>query len=400
MIPPTSRRIVPLRESPTRRIDRIKEKLQREGRDIILLSTGQPSIPPPRWVRELVREALVEDSMRFYRYSPSRGIYDLRRALAEDIALFGGPELDEDQIVITSGGQAAMFSTLASIIDEDSEVLVFDPMYFGYWPLLEYFGAKLKIVNLSIDDGYQPNLDKVLEVVARGKTRAIIIVTPDNPTGRVLDRGIARGLAEVANDIDAWIVVDEAYRTLIYEGEHSWFYEYAPENSIVIGTFSKDPGIPGWRLGYVYGPRGVIDKISIVSEEITYCPPIAAQYLVYWYLARRKDRLEHLEKTKQVYREKRDLAMKFIDKYLPRARYVKPRGSMFILVDLSDYLREKGVESDVFAEKLLEKKGVATVPGKYFGRTVPFSLRISFVAESVERMEKGIRHIGEFLEEL
>ncbi len=400
MAPIASSRIAPLRESPTRRIDRIKEKLQREGRDIILLSTGQPSIPPPRWVREDVRKALEKESMELYRYSPSRGIYDLRRALVDDIKLFRGPELDEDQIVITSGGQAAMFSTLASIIDEGSEVLVFDPMYFGYWPLLEYFGAKLKIVDLSIDEGYQPNLDKVLEVVMRGKTRAIIIVTPDNPTGRVLDRSIARGLAEIASDIDAWVVVDEAYRTLIYEGEHSWFYKYAPDNSIVVGTFSKDPGIPGWRLGYVYGPKTIIDKISIVSEEITYCPPIVAQYLVYWYLTRQEDRLRHLEETKKVYKEKRDLSMMFINKYLPRARYTKPSGSMFILVDLSDYLRELGVESDVFAEKLLEEKGVATVPGKYFGRTVPFSVRISFVAETVERMERGIKYIRDFLEEL
>ncbi|MET1102149.1 MAG: pyridoxal phosphate-dependent aminotransferase [Pyrodictiaceae archaeon] len=396
VLPRLNPRLSLLRESPTRRIDAIRERLSREGRDVILLSTGQPSIPPPRCIRDFLRRELAEESMKLYAYTMSSGITSLREAIAEDIAELGGPKLEADQVIVTAGGQEAMFTVLAAILEEGDEVIVFEPMYFGYWPLISYFGAKPIVIKTSVEDGYQPPIEEFKEAIKPGRTKAVIIVTPDNPTGRILDKKVAKAIAEIASDAGAWIVVDEAYKTLIYEGEHAWLYSYAPENTLAINTFSKDPGIPGWRLGYIYGPIDAVKRIRLLSEEIVYCPPSIAQYMVEAYLRNRECKRKHRRFFLENYRKKRNALLDALREYLPEAIYLPPQGSMFTLVDLSRYM-SKREDSVWLAEELLERKNVAVVPGRFFGDSVARSIRISFVTESPERIREGVKRIAELL---
>mgnify|MGYP001770631850 FL=1 len=386
-----SPRIGALRESPTRKIDELRERLRREKRDVILLSTGQPSIPPPREVREAMAELLKVDSMELYGYTPSQGIYETREAISEDLKKLGGLEVPPEQIVLTAGGQAAMFSTLAVLVEPGDEVVVMDPTYFGYRPLLEYFGAVVRTVGTRLEGGFQPDVDALKSVVSR-KTKAMIIVSPDNPTGRVLREDVARAIADLARDFDFWIVTDEAYKTLIYEGNHVYFYKLAPERTISINTFSKDPAIPGWRLGYVYGPAEVMPKIKLVNEEMVYCPPSFAQRLVALYL-RSEARMRYIREVVEIYRQKRDVAVSALRKYIPEAKFAVPAGSMFVFVDLSRYIND----GESFARDLLEKHGVAVVPGSYFSEYYKAAVRISFVTETPQRIDEGIRRIGEAL---
>ena len=386
-----SPRIGTLRESPTRKIDELRERLRREKRDVILLSTGQPSIPPPREVREAMAELLKVDSMELYGYTPSQGIYETREAISEDLKKLGGLEVPPEQIVLTAGGQAAMFSTLAVLVEPGDEVVVMDPTYFGYRPLLEYFGAVVRTVGTRLEGGFQPDVDALKSVVSR-KTKAMIIVSPDNPTGRVLREDVARAIADLARDFDFWIVTDEAYKTLIYEGNHVYFYKLAPERTISINTFSKDPAIPGWRLGYVYGPAEVMPKIKLVNEEMVYCPPSFAQRLVALYL-RSEARMRYIREVVEIYRQKRDVAVSALRKYIPEAKFAVPAGSMFVFVDLSRYIND----GESFARDLLEKHGVAVVPGSYFSEYYKAAVRISFVTETPQRIDEGIRRIGEAL---
>lgn len=132
-----SQSIAFLRESPTRRIDAIRERLKREKRDIINLSAGQPGIPPPIEIRSLLAKQLVEDnSMELYGYTPSQGIIELREAVSEDLKRLGGIDVDPDNIVIITGGQEGMFATFMTILNPGDEVILLDPTYFGYKPLL------------------------------------------------------------------------------------------------------------------------------------------------------------------------------------------------------------------------------------------------------------------------
>ncbi len=396
-MPMDSGRASMLKESPTRRVDALRERLAREGRDIILLSTGQPGIPPPRWLREAAAGILMKESMEAYAYTPSRGYASLRELIALDLRELGGPEVSPDQIVVTAGGQDAMYSTLATTVPEGSEVILLDPTYFGYEPLVEHFGGRVKWVPVRLEDGYQPSPDAVLEAVEKGKTSAIVIVSPDNPTGRILSRETAKAIVEIAEDYDLWVIADEAYKTLIYEGEHVWLYELSPERVISVNTFSKDPGIPGWRLGYVYGPKWIIGKIHLIHESLVYCPPNIAQRMIAEYLSRRRERMEFLEWIRGQYVERRDALIDEVSRSLPEARLAKPQGGMFAFLDLSPYLSKLGVDSERFAELLVVYEGVATVPGVYFGKSYPYALRISFSTETPERIREGVRRIASLL---
>ncbi|WP_048062898.1 pyridoxal phosphate-dependent aminotransferase [Caldivirga maquilingensis] len=384
-----SDRISALRESPTRRIDAIRERLRRENRDIIVLSAGQPSIPPPPEIRAIMAEELAKESMDLYAYTPSQGIVELREAVSEDLKRLGSLDVKPDDIVIVAGGQEAMFATLMTILNPGDEVILMDPTYFGYKPLIEYFGARIKRLRLSMDDGFRINVEALKELIS-SRTKAIILVSPDNPTGSIISEDVAKALVDLARDKDFWIISDEAYRTLIYEGSHVYLYKYAPEYVISLNTFSKDPGIPGWRLGFVYGPREITSRIKLAAEEMTYCPPSFAQRFVATYL-RSEVRLKHIKYVVEQYRAKRDTAVEAIRRNLPEARFVVPKGSMFIFVDLSKYIDD----SDKFAEFAMEKYSVALVPGSYFSEQYKAAVRVSFVWERTDRLVEGIRRLAE-----
>ena len=386
-----SERLAYLRESPTRKIDALRERLKREGRDVIVLSAGQPSIPPPIEVRRKMAELLQEESMELYGYTPSQGIYELREAVSEDLKRLGGLDVPPDQITITAGGQAAMFSTLAAILQPGDEVVLMDPTYFGYKPLIEYFGGKIVRHRTYLEEGFQPDIERLKEQITP-RTKAIVLVTPDNPTGRLLSPEAAKALADLAVDHDFWLVIDEAYKTMIYEGEHVYLYKLAPDHVISINTFSKDPAIPGWRLGYVYGPKDVVDKIKLINEEMVYCPPSFAQKMVAIYL-KSEVRFKYVKEFVAAYKARRDIAVDALRRYVPEGAFRIPQGSMFIFVDLSKYI----ADGEAFAQRLLEEYSVALVPGTYFSEVYRAAIRISFVAEKPERLVEGIKRIGEAL---
>jgi aspartate aminotransferase len=387
--------------SPTRRIDALRERLAREGRDVILLSTGQPGFLPPRRLREILASMLMDDGdLKLYSYTPTPGFYEAREAVAEDLRDLGGPKVSPEQVVLTAGGQEAMFAALSSIIEPGDRVVLFDPTYFGYKPLVEYLGGSVVWVRAPVDTGYQPDEEELKAAVEDRRVKAIIVVTPDNPTGRLLSRESARLIADLAVDRGIWVVADEAYKTLVYEGEHVWLYEMAPDNTISINTFSKDPGFPGWRLGYVYGPEWIVSKIRLVSEEVVYCPPSFAQRAVTVYLRDRRLRREHIEAARRFMVERRDAMVEALREHIPGARFVKPGGSMFVMADLEEYLAPAGVDSEALASRLLEEEGVAVIPGKFFGPGSGLRVRLSFATETPERIREGVRRMASLLERL
>ncbi|MEM1639980.1 MAG: aminotransferase class I/II-fold pyridoxal phosphate-dependent enzyme [Acidilobaceae archaeon] len=392
-------RIDEIEEAPTVSLLRIVEELKKRGADVISLLAGEPGVPPPLEVREELAEALKVESMDIYSYTSSEGIAELREAIAYDLKELGGIDVKPSQIVVTAGGQGAMFSSIASIAKEGEEVILMDPTYFGYKGLLKFFGLKVKHVRALHEKGFQPDVEAIKETVVPGRTKALILVSPDNPTGRVLDKSVAKALAELAQDYKFWILYDEPYKTLVYEGEHVYLYELAPENVLALNAFSKDPGIPGWRLGYVYGPEWIMKKVALASEISVYNPPSFAQLLVLAYLKNRELRRRHIERVKRLYVARRDAMVEEMEK-LKGVRFVKPRGAMFLFVDFSIYLEKTKMTSRGLAEKLLLEKHVATVPGSFFGESTEGYLRLTFTTETPDRIREGVRRIKMLLEEL
>lgn len=387
-----------IEEAPTVSLLRIAEELRRSGADPIMLLAGEPGVPPPLEVREMLCEALRVESMSLYSYTPSEGVAELREAIAYDLKELGGIDVKPSQIVITAGGQGAMFSSLAAIAREGDEVILVDPTYFGYNGLIKFFKLRARRIIAPAERGFQPDPEALKEAISPGRTKAVILVSPDNPTGRLLDRSVARAIAEIAQDYGLWILYDEPYKTLVYEGEHVYLYELAPENVLALNAFSKDPGIPGWRLGYVYGPEWLMKRVAIASEVSVYNPPSIAQELALRYLRNRELRRRHIERVRSIYVERRDVMLREASK-LREARFIKPGGAMFLFVDLSAYLERAGMTSEQLAEKLLVEKHVATVPGSFFGESTRRYLRLTFTTETPERIKEGVARLRELLEE-
>ncbi|GBF08623.1 aspartate aminotransferase [Aeropyrum pernix] len=386
--------------SPTRKIDAVRERLAREGRDVILLSTGQPGFLPPRFLRERLAQALLDEVFKkLYSYTPTPGYADVREAIAEDLAALGGPRMEPDDILVTAGGQEAMFAALSTILEPGDKVILMDPTYFGYRPIVEYLGGRVEWVRAPPYLGFQPDEERLKEAFTRD-VKAVVLVSPDNPTGRLLSIESAKLVADLAVDTGAWIVYDEAYKTLVFEGEHVYLYKLAPDNTISINTFSKDPGFPGWRLGYLYGPGWIVGKIRLVSEELVYCPPSIAQVAAKIYLEDREGRLRHLEYAREFLKTRMEAMAGALEEMLPEAVFARPGGSMFITVDLSSYLSKASITSEDLSVKLLDEESVATVPGRYFGPSGDTMLRLSFATETPERIREGIGRLARLLERL
>lgn len=398
MSPKISSKTTVLTEAPTRRMDLVREELTRRGKKLYMLSTGQPSVLPPLEVREYLADLLKSEEPRIYSYTPSSGYSELREAISEDLREFGKVDVDPNtQVLVTSGGQEGMFVALSTILEEGDEAVLLDPTFFGYKPIIEYLGGRVKFIPTSVSEGFQPDLQMLQESLSR-RVKVVVLVSPDNPTGRILDLKVVKAISELAVDYDFWIVYDEAYRTIVYEGEHVYLYNYAPENAICINAFSKDPGVPGWRLGFIYGPREAIEKAKLLSEKIAYCPPSFAQVGVTYYL-KSSLRKTFLKRVVEVCKRKRDVLAEALNSYLPRAKFSIPRGGMFIFADFKPYLSMLNLDSEAFSTRLLNEKLVATIPGGYFGVHSRDYVRLSFVAESEDRLKKAVELIREFIDE-
>ncbi len=389
-----------LESSYTVKVDEFDELIDRYGGEVIRFTTGQPSIPPPKRIRTFIAEELIKDDMKLYKYPPGHGLPELREAIAEDLERLGGPKITDNEVVVVAGGQHAMFVAFSSIIEKGDEVIIMDPSYFGYPSLIEYMGGRVRRVPTLIEDGFKLDIEAIKEAIRRGSTKAIVIADPDNPTGRVLSLEEAKALADLAIDYGLWLIMDEAYMTLVYEGAKAWPYKYAPDNTMGLYTFSKDPGIPGWRLGYIYVREDISKKLSLLSREIIYSPPSIAQYLVLEYLRDWKERLRFIEYFKAIYKSKRDIMLKSIKNYIRHAIISRPNGAMFIMTDLSFYIKNLRIDSISIAKMLLDKMKVAVVPGSYFGNSTIYSLRFSFPGETPNRIEEGVKRVGVFLDSI
>jgi aspartate aminotransferase len=387
-----SRRASSIMPSPTMWLQDIVSAMRSRGLKPYALHVGQPGIPPPRDLVENLLESLrsrVGDVL-LYTYTSPRGFQELREAVAEDLASLGRPMPDPVRgVVITSGGIEGLFSVMASITDHGDLVRVVVPAYFHFYSVLGMLGNRvieaISYPELSLSEDMWKDLFS--------RVRAVIVANPDNPTGRVLSTAEAKLLADLACDRKVYLVHDIAYYTLYYEAERVWPERQCYEYVITVGTYSKDPGIPGWRLGFVASQEEVANAVAHVREATSYNAPLPSQLLILEYL-RGRYREKFLPRVLEEYRYRRDGLIESLEKHLPEARFRKPEAGIFLYVDLSRYLQKP---SDQWTRELAIEKGVVTVPGTLFGPKGERWVRLSFAWESKERLKEAIEIISHHL---
>jgi arginine:pyruvate transaminase len=355
-----------------------------DGRDIIVLTVGDPDQAPPQRVISATIEALRS---RRTGYSPILGVSEVRAAIAARVARRTAAPCAAENVAVVPGAQAGLFCTLRCLAGQGDEVIVPEPMYATYQAVVRGCGAQLVNVPLAPETGFHPDLGSLRDAVTR-QTRAIWINSPHNPTGAVLMRSEIAGIAEICQQNDLWLVSDEVYEDLAYARDHvgPWSLPGLCERTVVISSLSKSYAIPGFRFGWIVGPAQFIANLFPLIVSMFYGAPPFIQAGV---LPALTEELPEAAALRQDYQRRAMLVAGILGK-AANCRVFPPEGGMFVVLDV----RASGMSSEAFARKLLEQKEVAVLPCDSFGPSGRGLVRIALTCADARLREAAERIVS------
>jgi aspartate aminotransferase/aminotransferase len=358
--PPVSRRAGAFDSSGIRKVFDLAAKLD----DPINLSIGQPDFPMPPAAREAAKAAI--DAGR-NGYTPTQGIPILRERLEERVRRETGQP--DRRLCVTSGSSGALALVLMSILDPGDEVIVFEPAFVMYRPLVEFLGGR--VVAIDTAPSFRIDVDRVAAAISP-RCRAILLNTPANPTGHVAEADVVRDLARLAESRGVTLVSDELYRSYCYDAP---FHSPALHSAevVVIDGFSKSHAMTGWRVGWVHGPRPIIDACTMLQQYTFVCAPQVGQWAAVAALDCPMD--QPLEEC----RRKRDKLMAALQ---GRYAFVKPGGAFYL------YPVAPGGSGRAFAERAVAEEKLLVVPGSVFG-AADTHFRIAYTVDE-RTLDRGI----------
>ena len=374
-----------MKPSGIRKFFDIAEQMQ----DVITLGVGEPDFVTPWHIREAGIQSLEQAHTR---YTANRGLLELR----EEIAAFMKRKytLNYDaktDILVTVGGSEGIDACIRSIVEPGDEVIIPEPSFVCYVPLVEISGGVPVIINTKAENSFKITADELREHIT-DKTKLLILPYPNNPTGSVMRREHLEEIAEVLRDTNVLILSDEIYAELTYGDErHVSIAEIDGmyERSVVVSGFSKTYSMTGWRLGFACGPAPIIKQMTKIHQFGIMSSPTTSQYAAVEALRNGDDDIKSM-----------------LDKYDARRRFVvnsfrsmgldcfEPEGAFYLF----PCIKSTGMTSDEFCEKLLSEKHVAAIPGSAFGKCGEGFIRVSY-CNSLRNLQKACELIAEFLDE-
>ncbi len=365
--------------------------LRRQGVDVISFAAGEPDFDTPAAVKQAAIEAIQEG---FTKYTSPAGIIELRQAVAARLRRDYGTAYEPDEIVVTAGGKPALFFTLQAICDPGDEVLVPVPAWVSYIEQVRMAGARAVLVPTEAAEAWQPLRDRVARCVTP-RTRAIILNSPHNPTGTVYTRETLAGLVELAERHDFYLVSDEIYERMVYDGARHLsvpgVWPEARDRIVLLNSMSKTYAMTGWRLGYAAAARPVADALTALQGHLAGNPNSIAQKAGLYALTHQVDLAEMVTEYD---RRRRYIVARLND--IPGVTCAPPEGAFYAFPDVRGALARPGGPSTslALAEYLLDQAHVAAVPGEAF--EAPGFLRLSY-ATSMEKIEQGLDRIAQAL---
>lgn len=368
-------------------------QLCREGKKIISLNIGEPDFTSPDYIRIAAIKAIVDG---FTKYTPTNGILELRTAIAEKLAKDNGLKYLPDEITVCNGAKQAIAQALMVVCDPGDEVLIPVPCWVSYTEMVKLAGAKPVLVPCTTD--YELDLAQIKHAITP-KTKAIIINTPNNPTGAVYSEACLRALGELAVKHDFFIVVDEIYEKLIYDGYKHFSVASVSDEvkncTVTINGFSKAYAMTGWRVGYAAGRSDVIKGITKYQTQVTSSINSIAQKASVVALTGLQGDLARMV---DVFRERRDYVYKRLTA-MPGITCPEPHGAFYMLPDVSAYFGKicdgMAINNAVdFTACLLDKALVSVVPGEaYF---IDGKVRVSY-SNSMENLKTALDSVESVL---
>ena len=348
--------------------------------DCIVLAVGEPNFPTPAHVIDAADAAARAGHTG---YVSNAGIPQLREALAEKVRTRNGYDAGPGGVVVTNGGVEGIFAALSALLDPGDGILLPDPGWPNFAMMATMLRARILAYPLLPEHGFLPELAD-LERLCDAGTKVVLLNSPSNPLGSVIDRERMRGIAAFAAARNLWIVSDECYDETVFDDRFVSAAAVAdPERTIAIYTFSKTYAMTGWRVGYVAAPPRAIAQIAKLQEPLISCVNAPAQYAALAALTGPQDVVGHMVSA---YRERRDEVCRRLA--AARVTALPPSGAFYVWADV----RASGLSSRDFAFTLLRERGVAVAPGTAFGPGGEGFVRISLATEPAALYE-GIDRI-------
>jgi (5-formylfuran-3-yl)methyl phosphate transaminase len=358
------------------------KKMEAMGEDVVHLEVGEPDFETPSCIRDAARRAIEEGKLG---YAPSLGLPALREAIAARYEKLYAVSVSPERVIVTSGSSPALQMVFASLIDSGDEVIMTDPHYACYSNFVRFFGGTPVFVDTVEEENFSFTPEKIEKVIT-GKTKAILINSPANPTGAVMPEEDIRAVAGMG----VTVVSDEIYQGLTYEGAEHTILEYN-QDAFVVDGFSKRYSMTGWRLGYAVVPEGYVRPLQRLVQNFFISAPTISQW---GGLAALEKGDQDVELMKREYDSRRCFLLEALERIGLKAHYA-PSGAFYMLVNMRRYMSD----SLAFSYDLLEKAKVAVAPGIDFGNGGEGYVRLSY-ATSTEKIKEGLRRIEWYLKGL
>jgi aspartate/methionine/tyrosine aminotransferase len=367
------------------------QELERQGKNVIHLEIGRPDFDTPSHIKQAAARALESGLVH---YTSNYGIPELRNAIAEKLRIANGLEYDRgSEIIVTVGANEAIFLAIMALVNPGDEVLVPDPSWLHYYHCIALAGGRPVSVPLREENGFRLDPRDVAQAIT-GRTRMLIVLTPHNPTGAVLRKEDLIALASLACEHNLLVLADEIYENLVYDSAKHFSIGCLPgmrERTLTVNGFSKAYSMTGWRLGYIAGPRELMDVLIRVHQYTTVCATSFAQSGA---VAAYQGPQECVEEMRLEFARRRKLILEYLER-MPRIHCVRPEGAFYVFPSF----REFGRPSEVLAMHLLEDGLIATVPGSAFGSNGEGYIRLAYsnsrenIEEAMERMQQSLARL-------
>ena len=385
----TASRLQQLTPSLTLAIDSKAKAMLAEGIEVFGFGAGEPDMDTPEHIKAAAIKALQDGRTK---YTPSAGIPELRQAISQKLLKDNGLDYKSSQVIVSNGAKQSCFNAIAAVVNEGDEVIIPAPYWLSYPEMVRIVGGEPVFIQTREENNWKITPED-FENAMTPRTKMIIINSPGNPTGSIYTREELKALSEVAAEEDIYILSDEIYEKLTYDGaEHVSVASISPEAydlTITINGFSKAYAMTGWRLGYLAAPEPIARVIDSMQSHMTSNPCSFAQYGALAALTGDQQCVTDM-------REEFDIRRQYMFERLTQIQgvsAVRPQGAFYVLANISAL----GLKSQNFADRLLSKSSVAVVPGIAFGddRTI----RLSY-ATSLDVIKSGLDRIEEFCRSL
>jgi aspartate aminotransferase len=389
-----SKRIAAIAESATLKVDAKAKALQAEGRPVISYAAGEPDFPTPAHIVEAAGGAVLDP--KNHRYTPAVGLPDLREAIAQKTLRDSGTAVTASQVVVTNGGKQAVYQAFAVLLDQGDEVLLPSPYWTTYPEAIALAGGKTVEVFAGSEQDYKVTVDQ-LEKAKTSRTKVLLMCSPSNPTGAVYSKEEISAIGQWAHKNDLWIITDEIYQNLVYDGLKAYsITEVVPEmidKTIMVNGVAKSYAMTGWRLGWMAGPADAMKAAANLQSHLTSNVNNIAQKAALAALTGPQDEVQNMLKA---FDRRRKLAVSELGK-IENWLAPMPQGAFYVYSDVRGLLGKtwsgKQINTSLdLCDFILEQVEVALVPGEAFGPSgyvrMSYALGDEPILEGIERLQK------------